>query len=47
MYNSVGPKGAEALGEALKTNSALQTLKYALLTARSLLSAASDTSGAK
>lgn len=27
--NSIGPGGAEALGEALKTNSTLQNLKYA------------------
>ena len=27
--NSVGPEGAESLGEALKTNSTLKELKYA------------------
>ena len=27
--NNIGPKGAEAIGEALKTNSTLQKLLYA------------------
>ena len=42
--NGVGPKGAEALGEALKTNSTLQTLKCAATCSNpsSVLSAASD-----
>jgi hypothetical protein len=41
-HNGVGPKGAEALAEALKTNSALQTLEYGAAPPLPKLSAASD-----